>query len=401
MANATSAILIGTDPADEWSATVRIVDGDLRTVADLGTIPSPMAGVTFLYASTRLHLPVPWSGPLPGGLPDGRGAFIVNGTLVSLDGAGEASMEPVGAFAGANPLGLAGTGGDWMVLSDQWYGAGRDAWLGTTASSRIWIAPSAAAFHPGEAGRPAIGQAAGTMPLPYGRVAMRSDGFDVEVRAPPDSRVLLVVSGRVRLDGTLPGGISTLRVAPDRVDAANQRFTANLLITTPLGQVASSTWNAEILRDPPVMTVSAATDTLTFGATLVGSISRGATVTVDGLPVEIRLDGTFRTRLEAGPWPRDVRVVAVDVVGNETVASLSVVGFLDYRWVPWPLLVILATSLAGVALYVYAPRFRRPVEETVGESGRLEDLDPNEDLARTWAAAARRRGGEPDERPPG
>jgi hypothetical protein len=354
-------------------------------------------------ASNQLHadLPYPWSGPLPGGLPDGRAAFIVNGTLFSLDDAGQPLMEPVGAFAGANPIGLAGSDGDFMVMSDQWFGAARDGGLGTQAPSRLWVVPAAAVLHPADADRPMIGRPAGTVPLPFGRVGMRSDGFDVEVSAPPESRVLLAIGSRVRLDGSLPGGVSTLRVAPDRVAAGNQRFSANLLITTPLGLVAGATWNAEILREPPTMTVSAATDTFTFGATLVGSVSRGATVTVDGTPVEIMLDGTFRMNLEAGPWPRDVRVVAVDAVGNEAVASLSVIGLWDYRWVPWPVLVILATSLAGIGLYVFAPRFRRPVEATTGEVGNLEDLDPSEDLARTWAAAARRRAGEADERRPG
>jgi hypothetical protein len=95
---------------------------------------------------------------------------------------------------------------------------------------------------------------------------------------------------------------------------------------------------------------------------------------VDGVPAKLNTNGAFSVEVDAPIWPRDVVVVARDVLGNESVERLQVVGFLDYRGLPWAVIIGVATVAAGGFLFVRTPRRReRPV--AAWDDGVLEEVD--------------------------
>lgn len=103
----------------------------------------------------------------------------------------------------------------------------------------------------------------------------------------------------------------------------------------------------------PTMTVAAPFLTAPWPLTarITGIAEPGATVQVDdGALLTTTSRGAFETRLTLAPWPQDVTFRAVDPTGNETVRTISMVGGLDYRQLPWQLIVallILAAVMAG------------------------------------------------------
>jgi len=154
----------------------------------------------------------------------------------------------------------------------------------------------------------------------------------------------------------------------------NQSFDAGILVITPAGTALTAFLAAEILREPPELTTSAQTDAFSLRSRLLGRADEGATITVDGQPVEVSAGGGFHTEVDAPIWPRDIVVVARDPLGTETVRRLEVVGFLDYRGLPWVPMVGLATVAFGILLFVRIPRQRSVVMVADGD-GRLEEID--------------------------
>jgi hypothetical protein len=52
-----------------------------------------------------------------------------------------------------------------------------------------------------------------------------------------------------------------------------------------------------------------------------------------------------------------------------------VVGFVDFRRLPWIPLVAVLTVLAGGVLYLRAPRARRPAARGAGDDATFEEID--------------------------
>jgi len=127
---------------------------------------------------------------------------------------------------------------------------------------------------------------------------------------------------------------------------------------------------------PPEVTASADVELLSLHATVTGRVEGDATVTVDGHEV-IPSPGTgrFRVEVDAPAWPREVLVVARDPIGNETVQRLEVIGFVDYRGLPWIPIVGVATVLAGILLFVRTPSLRPEARLLPDGDGRLEEID--------------------------
>ena len=107
-----------------------------------------------------------------------------------------------------------------------------------------------------------------------------------------------------------------------------------------LGEWGQPTTGSMIHDDaPPTLTLeepftSAIWPSLT---NLVGRSDPGSTVRVDGVgEVDVDESGGFTIRTQLAPWPQPFRVTATDPAGNQTVASFSVVGGVDYRRFPWP-----------------------------------------------------------------
>ena len=117
------------------------------------------------------------------------------------------------------------------------------------------------------------------------------------------------------------------------------------------------------------------TDELELGARITGSVSPYAELMVDGHPVEVNDDGAFEVAVDAPPWPIEVVVVARDPLGNETSASVQVIGVVDYRGLPWLPIMGLLTALVGAYALLRVPRpGARPAPAWTDDST-LEDIE--------------------------
>ena len=100
-----------------------------------------------------------------------------------------------------------------------------------------------------------------------------------------------------------------------------------------------------------------------------------ATVAVAGGQVEVGADGRFSARVAAPPWPTNIEVVATDPFGQAATASVSGVGFFDYRGLPWVPIAVVLVAIAGIVLFLRVPRpvaVPRPADDAV-----LEEMDPD------------------------
>ncbi len=129
-------------------------------------------------------------------------------------------------------------------------------------------------------------------------------------------------------------------------------------------------------------------------AHLAGAVEPGSVVVVEGIG-EVAVDRRGRFAIEAtlAPWPQVFRVTGTDVSGNATVREVSVIGGVDYRQFPWPLIVAL-TLLLIVAARGLSGSGRDRGSEAAGSSRRagfgpdeqpipeIEELPPGAGLAR-------------------
>jgi hypothetical protein len=112
-------------------------------------------------------------------------------------------------------------------------------------------------------------------------------------------------------------------------------------------------------RIGPTLVVRAPLTTLPwpFVARIEGVADAGAEVRIgDGDPVEAARNGRFSIRSSLAPWPQTLDIRATDPAGNETVLRLSVVGGLDYRQLPWEIIIGAAVLLATLLAALRSPR---------------------------------------------
>jgi hypothetical protein len=150
--------------------------------------------------------------------------------------------------------------------------------------------------------------------------------------------------------------------------------TVRLLVVTPGGHGYASTWEVRIRRRPPALSATTPVAPLSFDVPVSGRSESGATILVDGEPVAVAADGSFSADVSAGLLPRDVRVEATDRVGNRRALTISVVGALDYRRLPWVPIVAGLTLVAGAALYLRTPRPGAAVAAGHPDDGVLEEI---------------------------
>ena len=112
-----------------------------------------------------------------------------------------------------------------------------------------------------------------------------------------------------------------------------------------------------------------------FTAEISGSAESGAVIRLDGT-AQSRLDpsGRFTVRTPLAPWPQTLRITATDASGNVTVRELSVVGGIDYRSFPWPLIAAITLLVITAVLGVRGAAGSRGMGP--GPSIEIEDLPP-------------------------
>ena len=326
-----------------------------------------------------------WIGALPGGDDVGDPAVVFAGNLLAPTG-----PQEIASMIGAQPIGLLGDG-SWAgvlhslgapydlerrggllrqaaVPSDPWISIVAVDTLMTPEVDEGRLVPSLEGAVATDAGDPEA-------------IATTPDGFVATITAPPGTRVVPIA-----LDPPLPenagggivpeSGIFALPVRPPSTGSAELRYSPGVLVLTPAGHAYTIRWNVRVLSGEPALAAVADRVPLSFEVGFTGRTAPGAEVTVDGAPIEVRPDGSFSGSVTAPPWPRTVRLEAVDEVGNRAVRLVSVVGIFDYRTLPWLPIIALLTLAAGALLYLRVPRSR---PEAAGydrvDTGALEEIE--------------------------
>jgi hypothetical protein len=332
----------------------------------------------------------PYRGPLPGGGPGGGTAAIVDGTLLpGGDAPPGAAPMPIVALGDVQPVGLAGPGRDWLVLAHRLaLGSPQDPAGGRLAATppatgSVTVAPLdlvTSAEADGGAWAPEVTDAvrldeAGTLGISAG-------GFGVVVEAPSGSRLHAGVgdgSGALGLHHVPANGRLEIHLPLPRVllPYGGDRFWLGLV--TPAGATYTATLEVLALTGPPPLEATARTQLGSTAVEIRGRTVPYASVEIDGRLAGVDASGAFAARVDAPPWPTELEVVATDPAGNVARARLSAIGVLDYRALPWVPITVVLLIVAGIALYVRAPRVgsaRVPSDDGTG----LEDLDPEREL---------------------
>ncbi len=332
----------------------------------------------------------PFVGPLTGGSADGEAAMIYAGRLLAGSDA-QAEMplggELIGSLAGVEPIGLAGRDRATLaLLHAPLRGAATDPAGGrldppvVQAGSMLSVAPFSlvrepevddADLDPSTAGASPIGDRDG--------IAVGVEGFTARIEAPAGSRVYVA--------GADPSVISLIRavpaagqievpVVPPSAATPDIRYRATLTVVTPAGHGYRASWDVRVLAEPPGLTASVATPAGSPDVEVRGRTVPYASVTVAGRRAAVDDAGRFVARVPLPPWPTDVVVTAVDPVGNESRVSVSGIGWLDYRGLPWIPIVALLVAAAAALLFLRVPR-STPAPRRADDDAILEEMEPD------------------------
>jgi hypothetical protein len=343
-------------------------------------------------AQFRNSFLAPFGGQVPGGLPDLGPAVVFRGRLVTM-GAGAVGPDGdplnervVATLPAISPIGVLGPEGAWMALAtvprfDAERGGGRLTAEAPIEPIGVRVVRTDDVLRPEADGgvlEPTVSgaiteQRAGNRP-----VLLTRESFAVEFEGPPGSSVALENGNPDALTQVEIGASGVVRVtveAPSSVGADDEVFTARLQVVTPAGHGYVMRWEVQVLREPPAVVATTPVAPLSFSVPVRGQTDPGAAVLVDGVPVAVRADGSFDAEVQAGPIPRDVSIQVTDRVGNSAERTLSVVGFVDFRRLPWFPVVAALTVLAGAVLYLRVPRPRRPAVRGAGDDATFEEID--------------------------
>jgi hypothetical protein len=166
--------------------------------------------------------------------------------------------------------------------------------------------------------------------------------------------------------GTLSGqGSGTLPIRLAGIGAkgggAADRWTISTAVLNDWGEIAGPARIAIAFdRTGPTLTLeppSGLTAPWPFQASVPGRSEPGVLIRVgDDSPRKADDAGRFDLPANLAPWPQTLTVTAVDDAGNETVATISLVGGVDYRDWPWPAIVAVALLLGVAASAVRGSR---------------------------------------------
>ena len=200
------------------------------------------------------------------------------------------------------------------------------------------------------------------------RFFVRTRPLDVNVALAPFQSPIDFLAGKGRFERTFhripiaPGGESGARDGfislPLSAEAAAHQVT--VVGVNDWGEVSAvEERRIEADRIGPTLVVRAPLTSLPWPlvARIEGVADPGAEVRIgDGDPVEAARNGRFSIRTSLAPWPQTLDIRATDPAGNETVLRLSVVGGLDYRQLPWEIIIGAAVLIATLLAALRSPR---------------------------------------------
>jgi len=374
-------------PITDANATTTISHECFAEIASLrtGQVAARFPGHFVGGAAESVSL-LPYRGEIPGFSEFRNSAgVIVDGNLLTILPDGSGRVEESAALPGMVPIGLVGPSGGWMALAESPRfsvpnrGFRFDQYQVGDAA-RVSVAPVDQVLSPEAEGGSFQPRLVGAVPDPssvLGDLLTSAAGFRAEVEVPPGSRLFVAPLGEgFPVDPTWQSraddGHAVIQVA---VAAGRNSFNVRGFVVTPAGHGYTVAWFVQVLRRPPALQVEAEWASLGFDVPFRGSTDPTASVLVDGAPVAVAADGSFVGLVAAPPWPTTIVVEAYDLVGNRTSATLSVVGLLDYRQLPWVPIIVGLTLIAGAGLFLLAPRLRPPPVTSHPDDGTLEDLD--------------------------
>ncbi|MCV0402917.1 MAG: hypothetical protein K5924_04290 [Chloroflexi bacterium] len=334
---------------------------------------------------------VAYSGPIPGGGADGAPAVIHQGRLIPSPFAGpfdESSL--IASLAGAQPVGLAGPDRDLIVLDHAPIGfqppidpAGGSLLVPPVRpaswTSIVPVEVAGEREHDDGLLEPPIRDA--RVVDGRGAIAVGRAGFVAEVGAPAGSRVYVVDGDPsvVRSPIVVPdGGRVDAPFPPPNVVTPDARYRAVLLVQTPAGHAYQATWDVRVRTDPPPLAVGSSTPFGSGAVEISGTTQAGAEVRVDGQVVEPDADGGFRAMVEVPPWPTDVTIDVDDGLGNLATRNVTVIGWFDYRGLPWVPISAALVAVVGVVLFLRVPR-AAPLPRREDDDAVYEEIDPDDD----------------------
>jgi hypothetical protein len=311
---------------------------------------------------------VPHVGPWPG-----IGAHVFLGKRIGSDGA----AEPMASLFGSRPIGPFGPGdATTVLLSGSPAAAPPDPRLAPgSAVGRLDLVATEAVLRPEvSAGRLEIGLRGAI--LDNGRDTLVTPGpqFDVLVDAPTGSRVMTIASPGEDLDPS--NGVTTAAgTTAIPVHLPSGAATLTVLVLTPAGAAYHGTWQVEQRTGPPPLTLEAPLLPLSGSVRVTGITEPGSTATVNGAAVTVDAEGRFESVVSATLTPTSYLVEVVDRVGNAATERLSVVGWVDYRRLPWIPIISVLTLAAGIVLWLRVPRPRAWSRKGTEDDAVLEEID--------------------------
>lgn len=329
----------------------------------------------------------PYSGPIPGRGPPSSWAHVANGTMFEPGGPGGYTTTRVSPMLGVTPIGRVGPDDAWLAMTQGyayfgfWGGDGFSTYLYPYGpvpddSSRLVLAPMDEVLQPAAGSLISIAIQGAVEVVREGEDVLLAppDGFTVVVDGPPGTLVA-IADGQLRAEVELGDGPASIEVAPRRNRGErNIDFKRTIVVVAPGGRAQVETWSGTFVAEGPELTAHAETDAFELESRVYGRASEGVAVTVNSSPVALNENGAYSARVDAPIWPTDVVVVARDPLGNEATQRIEVVGFLDYRGLPWIPIFGVATVAAGAFLFVRVPR-RRETDGSAWGDARLEEID--------------------------
>jgi hypothetical protein len=317
----------------------------------------------------------PQLGPIPGGLR-GEPALLGAGALLTIAQDGSLTVREAQPLVGATPIGFAGEQSDWLASGPGWFGLSSTLYLsgGFSPDAAISVLPLESVLDADPT--PGDWSLAGATPTSVAGeevLATGGEGFTATVGGAPGTLVISSIGQRVAATEVADGPV-TVTLEPGRGEE-NEQLTASIVTVSPTGLASSESWEVAVYRQPPAVTAASESELFSLRSAISGQVSPGTSLTVDGQSVELTAGGSYDVEVDAPAWPREVLVVARDPVGNETVERLEVIGFVDYRGLPWIPIVGVLTVVAGIVLFVRTPNIRPEARLAPDGDGRLEEID--------------------------